>query len=71
MVIEYGDIVADNSPGKRKKCSQGQKRNESEKPRRVIKKLLTERKKISCSMFGSNRKLTSFKEEERAEFHEL
>lgn len=37
----------------------------------VIKKLLTERSKIPCSMFGSNRKLSSFTEEDRAEFHEL
>jgi predicted CopG family antitoxin len=37
----------------------------------VIKQLLTERKKIPCSMFGSNRKLTSFTEEDRAEFHEF
>jgi hypothetical protein len=37
----------------------------------VIKKLLIERKKIPCSMFGSNRRLTSFTEEDRAEFHEL
>jgi hypothetical protein len=35
----------------------------------VIRKLLTEHKKIPCSMFGSNRKLTSFTEEDRAEFH--
>jgi len=37
----------------------------------VIKKLLTEHKKIPRSMFGSNHKLTSFTEEDRAEFHEL
>jgi hypothetical protein len=37
----------------------------------VIKKLLIERKKIPCSMFGSNRKLTSFTEKDRAEFHAL
>jgi hypothetical protein len=37
----------------------------------VIKKLLTEQKKIQHSMFGSNRKLTSCTEEDRAEFHEL
>lgn len=37
----------------------------------VIKKLLTEQKQIPCSMFGSNRKLTSFSEEDREEFHEL
>jgi predicted CopG family antitoxin len=37
----------------------------------VIKKLLNERKKIPCSMFGSNPKLTSFTEDDRAEFHEL
>ncbi len=37
----------------------------------VIKKLLTERKKIPCSMFGSNKKLTSFTEQDRAQFHEL
>ncbi|MCW4000478.1 MAG: hypothetical protein NWE93_09580 [Candidatus Bathyarchaeota archaeon] len=37
----------------------------------VIKKLLAEHGKTPQSMFGSNRKLTSFKEEDRAEFHEL
>ena len=37
----------------------------------VIKKLLTERKKIPCSMFGSNPKLSSFTQEDEAEFHEL
>ena len=37
----------------------------------VIKSLIYERKKISCSMFGSNRKLKSFKQEDEAEFHEL
>ena len=34
----------------------------------VIRKLLLEHKKIPCSMFGSNKKLTSFTEEDRAEF---
>lgn len=37
----------------------------------VIKTLLIERKNIPCSMFGSNPKLTSFTEKDRAEFHEL
>jgi predicted CopG family antitoxin len=37
----------------------------------VIKKLLTERKKTPRSMFGSNPKLTSFTEKDRAEFHDL
>jgi hypothetical protein len=37
----------------------------------VIKKLLNEHKKLPHSMFGSNRKLTSFTEEDRAEFREL
>jgi predicted CopG family antitoxin len=37
----------------------------------VIKKLLIERKKIPCSMFGSNPKLSSFTQEDEAEFHEL
>ena len=37
----------------------------------VIKKLLVEQKKIPCSMFGSNPKLTSFTEKDRAEFHEF
>ena len=37
----------------------------------VIKRLLTERKKIPRSMFGSNPKLSSFTEEDRAQFHEL
>jgi hypothetical protein len=37
----------------------------------VIKALISERKKIPCSMFGSNRKLNSFSEQDEAEFHEL
>ncbi len=37
----------------------------------VIKKLITERKKIPCSMFGSNPKLDSFTSEDEADFHEL
>lgn len=37
----------------------------------VIKKLLNEHRKTPKSMFGSNPKLTSFTEEDRAEFHEL
>ncbi len=37
----------------------------------VIKTLITERKKILCTMFGSNRKLTSFSEQDEAEFREL
>jgi hypothetical protein len=37
----------------------------------VIKKLLAEHKKVPCTMFGSNPKLTSFTDEDRAEFHEL
>jgi len=37
----------------------------------VIKTLISERKKIPCSMFGSNRKLTSFSAADEAEFHEL
>ena len=37
----------------------------------VIKSLILERKKIPCSMFGSNRKLNSFTEKDEAEFHEL
>jgi hypothetical protein len=37
----------------------------------VIKALISERKKIPCSMFGSNRKLSSFTEQDEAEFHEL
>jgi hypothetical protein len=37
----------------------------------VIKALISERKKIPCSMFGSNRKLNSFSEQDKAEFHEL
>jgi hypothetical protein len=37
----------------------------------VIKKLLSEHRKTPKSMFGSNPKLTSFTEEDRAEFHEL
>ena len=34
----------------------------------VIKKLLIERQKIPCSMFGSNPKLSSFTEEDKADF---
>ncbi len=37
----------------------------------VIKALISERKKIPCSMFGSNRKLKPFSEEDEAEFREL
>jgi hypothetical protein len=37
----------------------------------VIKSLILERKKIACSMFGSNRKLKSFTKKDRAEFHDL
>ena len=37
----------------------------------VIKKLLTERKKLPRSMFGSNPKLDSFTPEDEADFHEL
>jgi len=37
----------------------------------VIKSLILERKKIPCSMFGSNRKLKPFTREDEAEFHEL
>ena len=37
----------------------------------VIKTLIIERKKIPCSMFGSNRKLKPFSKKDEAEFHEL
>ncbi len=37
----------------------------------VIKKLISERKKIPSSMFGSNRNLDSFTQEDEADFHEL
>jgi len=37
----------------------------------VIKELISERKKIPCSMFGSNRKLKPFSEGDEAESHEL
>ena len=37
----------------------------------VIKTLISDRKKIPCSMFGSNRKLNSFSEKDEAEFHDL
>jgi len=37
----------------------------------VIKTLISERKKIPRSMFGSNRKLKPFSKEDEAEFHEL
>jgi hypothetical protein len=37
----------------------------------VIKSLILERKKIPCSMFGSNRKLQPFTEKDEAEFHDL
>jgi hypothetical protein len=37
----------------------------------VIKALISERKRIPCSMFGSNRKLSSFSEQDETEFHEL
>ena len=37
----------------------------------VIKNLIAERKKIAQSMFGSNPKLSSFSEEDEAEFHDI
>jgi hypothetical protein len=37
----------------------------------VIKTLISERKKIPRSMFGSNTKLNPFNREDEAEFHEL
>jgi len=37
----------------------------------VIKLLISERKKIPHSMFGSNPKLSPFSREDEAEFHEL
>ena len=37
----------------------------------VIKALISDRKKIPCSMFGSNCKLNSFSEKDEAEFHDL
>jgi len=37
----------------------------------VIRALISERKGIPRSMFGANRKLKSFSEEDEAEFHEL
>jgi predicted CopG family antitoxin len=37
----------------------------------VIKSLICKRKKIPRSMFGSNRKLKSFTQEDEAEFPEL
>ncbi|MEM0172686.1 MAG: hypothetical protein QXJ23_10455 [Thermofilum sp.] len=37
----------------------------------ALQKLLAEKMGISTSMFGSNPKLSSFREEEEAEFHEL
>jgi hypothetical protein len=38
---------------------------------KVIKALISERKRIPRSMFGSNRKLNSFSESDEAEFLEL
>jgi hypothetical protein len=37
----------------------------------VIKSLILERKNIPCSMFGSNRKLKPFTQQDEAEFNEL
>jgi len=37
----------------------------------VIKTLISERKKIPKSMFGSNLKLNSFSRKDEGEFHEL
>ncbi len=37
----------------------------------VIRALISERKKIPSSMFGSNRKLKPFSQRDEAEFHEL
>ncbi|MBO3840670.1 MAG: hypothetical protein QXS66_02925 [Thermoproteota archaeon] len=37
----------------------------------VLQRILAEKTEIPSSMFGSNPKLSSFREEEEAEFHEL
>lgn len=37
----------------------------------ALQKLIAEKMEIPVSMFGSNPKLSRFKEEEEAEFHEL
>lgn len=37
----------------------------------LIRIMINEKFKIQDSLFGSNPKLTSFREEEEAEFHEL
>jgi hypothetical protein len=37
----------------------------------VIKSLILEQEKIPSSMFGSNRKLKTFTDEDKAEFHDL
>ena len=37
----------------------------------VIKRLISERKNIPRSMFGSNPRLKPFSQEDEAEFHEL
>ena len=37
----------------------------------LIRSMIKERYEVKDSLFGSNPKLTSFKEEEEAEFHEL
>lgn len=37
----------------------------------VLRNLLTEKMGVPTSMFGSNPKLSSFREEEEAELHEL
>ncbi|MEM3713183.1 MAG: hypothetical protein QXR97_06580 [Thermoproteota archaeon] len=37
----------------------------------VLQRILAEKTEIPSSMFGSNPELSSFREEEEAEFHEL
>ncbi|MBO3840518.1 MAG: hypothetical protein QXS66_09045 [Thermoproteota archaeon] len=37
----------------------------------VLQRILAEKTEIPSSMFGSNPKLSCFREEEEAEFHEL
>ncbi|MBO3841804.1 MAG: hypothetical protein FGF48_05245 [Candidatus Brockarchaeota archaeon] len=37
----------------------------------VLQKLIAEKIEVPTSMFGSNPKLSRFKQEEEAEFHEL
>jgi len=74
IVIVFDDVMSTTvKVGKKtlQLLNEAKKEMKAKSHNEVIKKLLTERKQIPSSMFGSNRKLTSFSEDDRAEFDEL